>query len=100
MHDASVYSIGFEREGTLHMERTNEWIATLLQTRGPDIYRMKGILSMEGCDDKYVYQGVHMMFTGEKLQPWGSGHRVNRLVFIGKNLNRAELTASFESCLV
>ena len=26
--------------------------------------------------------------------------RVNRLVFIGKHLNREELTASFESCML
>ena len=100
VHDASVYSIGFERKGTLSMERTNAWIATLLQTQGVNIYRMKGVLSMEGCDDKYVYQGVHMMFTGERLEPWGAQERVNRLVFIGKKLDRAQLTASFEACLI
>ena len=57
--------MGFEREGELHMERTNAWIAKLLQEKGTDIYRMKGVLAMQGCDDKYVYQGVHMLFTGE-----------------------------------
>ena len=55
---------------------------------------------MAGCDDKYVYQGVHMLFTGEVLEPWGEQKRVNRLIFIGKNLNRDELTSSFKSCLV
>ena len=29
----------------------------------------KGVLAMAGCDDKYVYQGVHMLFTGEVLEP-------------------------------
>ena len=33
------------------------------------------------------------------LEPWGDQKRVNRLIFIGKNLNREELKASFESCL-
>ena len=55
---------------------------------------------MAGCDDKYVYQGVHMLFTGEVLEPWGDAKRLNRLIFIGKNLVREELKASFESCLV
>ena len=50
------------------MERTNAWIAKLLQEKGTDIYRMKGVLAMQGCDDKYVYQGVHMLFTGEVLE--------------------------------
>ena len=47
------------------MERTNAWIAKLLQEKGTDIFRMKGVLAMAGCEDKYVYQGVHMLFTGE-----------------------------------
>ena len=33
MHDVSVSSVGFEREGDLNMERTNTWIAKLLQVR-------------------------------------------------------------------
>ena len=54
---------------------------------------------MSGCAERYVYQGVHMLFTGETLAPWGNDKRVNRLIFIGKNLDRAALTAGFESCL-
>ena len=48
---------------------------------------------------RYVYQGVHMLFTGETLGPWGEEKRVNRLVFIGRNLQRDALKASFEACL-
>lgn len=98
-HDASVFSVGFEREGDLNMERTNAWIAKLLQEKGVDIYRMKGVLSMAGCDDKYVYQGIHMLFTGETTGPWGEEKRVSKLIFIGKNLDREALTKGFESCL-
>ena len=41
-----------------------------------------------------------MLFTGETLEPWAKGEpRVNRLVFIGKNLDKDALTKSFESCI-
>ncbi len=99
VHDNTVTSVGFEREGTLNMDRINTWIAKLLQEKGVDIFRMKGVLNMAGYDDKYVYQGVHMLFYGETLGPWGDAKRTNRLIFIGKNLDREELRASFESCL-
>lgn len=34
-------------------------------------------------------------------RPWGpSEKRTNKLVFIGKNLNREELTNSFKACLM
>jgi G3E family GTPase len=100
MHDVSVSSVGFEREGELNMERTNTWIAKLLQEKGVDIFRMKGVLAMEGCAERYVYQGVHMLFTGETLSPWGDAPRINRLVFIGKNLDRKALEEGFASCMV
>ena len=51
-HDDTVYSVGFERAGDLNMERTNTWIAKLLQEKGVDIYRMKGVLAMTGCADR------------------------------------------------
>lgn len=98
-HDSAVTSVGFEREGELNMERTNTWIAKLLQEKGVDIFRMKGVLAMSGCPERYVYQGVHMLFTGETLAPWGDAPRVNRLIFIGKNLDRKMLETGFESCL-
>jgi len=98
-HDATVTSVGFELCGELNMERTNAWIAALLRDKGIDIYRMKGVLAMAGCDDKYVYQGVHMLFTGEVLGPWGDAPRVNRLIFIGKNLDKPSLQSSLEACL-
>ena len=52
-------------------------------------------MAMSGCADRYVYQGVHMLFTGEVLTPWGDDKRVNRLIFIGKNLDRAALERGF-----
>ena len=54
------------------MRLANAWISTLLQEKGADIFRMKGVLAMAGDGRKYVYQGVHMMFTGEFLDDAGS----------------------------
>ena len=65
------------------------------------IFRSKGILSIAGWDERYVFQGVHMLLDGEAHGAWGDGEeRRNRLVFIGRNLDRASLEASFRSCLV
>ncbi len=60
---------------------------------------MKGVLSFRGEPRRYVFHGVHMIFDGQLERPWGSGERVNRLVFIGRNLDRNELEAGFESCV-
>jgi G3E family GTPase len=48
-----------------------------------------------------VFQGVHALFEGMPDRPWNDGEaRTSRLVFIGKELDRAELEAGFQACKV
>ena len=99
-HDASVSSVGIDVAGTVNVEKLNEWLGTLLAERGPDLFRSKGVLNLGGTDQRYVFQGVHMLHDGELGAPWRAGEsRRNRMVFIGRNLDRAELEASFRACL-
>ena len=42
----------------------NDWLGMLLNDRWQDLFRMKGVLAIEGCDDRYVFQGVHRLFEG------------------------------------
>ncbi|PLZ48115.1 CobW family GTP-binding protein, partial [Fischerella thermalis] len=64
-HDETVYSVALVAEGALDGEKLNNWLGKLLQTQGPDIFRMKGILNIAGEDDRFVFQGVHMIFEGK-----------------------------------
>ncbi|MGE0879310.1 MAG: GTP-binding protein [Acidimicrobiia bacterium] len=99
LHDQSVTSVGIEIEGDLDGDRLNQWIGTLLRERGVDIFRSKGILSIAGMNDRYVFQGVHMLFDGQADRPWRPGEaRVSRVVFIGRRLDRAELEAGLRAC--
>ena len=101
-HDSSTTSVGIRQVGELDMEKLNTWMANLLQTRGPDLYRMKGVLAIKGMPHKYVFQGVHMVFDGSPLpnHTWEEGEtKENRLIFIGKNLDAEALKSAFQSCL-
>jgi G3E family GTPase len=70
------------------------------QAQGPDILRLKGILSFKGDAERYVVQGVHMIIEGNHQRTWKDGEtRESRLVFIGRNLDQAALKAGFEACL-
>lgn len=100
-HDESVYSIALVEPGALDSEKLHAWIGELLQTQGPDIFRMKGILNLAGEAERFVFQGVHMLFDGRRDRPWKSeAERKNELVFIGRNLDEAKLRADFRACLV
>jgi G3E family GTPase len=99
VHDTSVSSVGITLPGDLDAKKLNLWMSKLLQEKGVDIFRMKGVLSIKGVPNRFVFQGVHMLFDGKEDKPWGGTPRMNKLVFIGRNLDREALNAGFKSCL-
>jgi G3E family GTPase len=100
-HDETVGSIALVEVGELDGEKLNAWLSELLQTRGPDIFRTKGILNIAGEDQRFVFQGVHMLFDGRADRLWKANEpRKNELVFIGRNLDEAQLREDFRACLV
>src|SRR6202167_6071112 len=99
-HDLAVGSIGLTDPRALDANKVNDWLSYLLQSRGADILRMKGVLNLRGESRRYVFHGVHMVFDGRLDRPWSpDAPRRSRLVFIGRNLDRQELEAGFESCV-
>ena len=97
-HDEEIGSIGLSDPRPLDPQKLNDWLSYLLQSRGADIFRMKGVINLQGEDRRYVFHGVHMMFDGRLERPWGKAERGNTLVFIGRDLDRAELEAGLHSC--
>jgi G3E family GTPase len=98
-HETEITSIGIDDPRALNPDKLNDWLSYLLQSRGQDILRMKGVLNFRGEPRRYVFHGVHMIFDGQLERPWGEAARGNRLVFIGRKLDRQELEAGFESCV-
>jgi G3E family GTPase len=99
-HDLAIGSIGLTDPRELDANKVNQWLSYLLQSRGQDILRMKGVLNLKGEARRFVFHGVHMMFDGQFERPWSAAvPRLNRLVFIGRDLDRNELEAGFESCV-
>jgi G3E family GTPase len=98
-HNEEVSSVGISHAGDLDGKKLNDWISKLLREKGGDIYRMKGVLAVKGSNKRLVFQGVHMLFDAKFDREWDKDPRQNTLVFIGKNLDRAELTEAFKACL-
>ena len=98
IHDLSVKSISL-RGGAMQSEKFLTWINDITQTDGNDILRLKGIIAFDNDDDRYVVQGVHMIVEGDHQRAWKDGEkRESRLVFIGRNLDTARITAGFNAC--
>jgi len=97
-----VQSVGVQFTGNLHAQWFNVFMMDLLQQRAADLYRTKGLLSFHGQGDtKFVFQGVHEQINfGPAKEPWKEGEeRINKFVFIGKNLDKKVLTKSLMECL-
>ncbi len=99
-HDDEVGSFAIEIDGDVNPERLNAWLGKLLREKGVDIFRMKGFLSLAGEKERYVFQGVHMLFDAQPEKPWGDAPRRNQLVFIGRELDEESIRNGFQTCLV
>uniref|UniRef100_A0ACD5ZFG4 Uncharacterized protein n=1 Tax=Avena sativa TaxID=4498 RepID=A0ACD5ZFG4_AVESA len=100
-HDPGVSSVSIVCEGEMDLEKADMWLGNLLLERSDDIYRMKGILSVSGMPQRFVFQGVHDIFQGSPDRTWEADEpRINKIVFIGRNLKREELETGFKDCLL
>ena len=101
-HDERVTSTSSKFEGALNINKLNRWIGDLLQDYGEDLFRYKGVLAVRGMDQKFVFQGVHMLFAGDfssEVASWKENEvRECRFVFIGRNLDHEALQAGLLEC--
>ncbi|HEX8568322.1 MAG TPA: GTP-binding protein [Caulobacteraceae bacterium] len=97
--EAGIRGVSLSLDRPLDGRKVTEWLNKLLAERGPDILRAKGILDVAGEDKRLVFQAVHMILEGELQRPWRPDERrYSRMVFIGRNLDEAELKAGFGAC--
>jgi G3E family GTPase len=100
-HTEGIYSASFEASRPIDMQKFQQWMGTLLQEKGQDLLRTKGILALAGQERRFAFQAVHMMADGDFVGAWPAGEaRRSRLVFIGRDLNRPQLRRGFEACQV
>jgi G3E family GTPase len=98
-HDSAVNSVSFEVSRPIDAEKFNVWINQLLQTKGQDLLRTKGILHYAGDSRRFAFQAVHMIADGDYIGEAKPGDaRKSKIVFIGRDLNRPQLRRGFEGC--
>ena len=99
-HDEDVQSFSFSSDQPLDPKIFFAWIDNVSQIQGPNILRAKGIMSFKDDPQRYVMQGVHMMFEGDHQRDWRPDEkRESRMVFIGRDLNEKALREGFDACV-
>src|SRR5712672_3775348 len=99
-HDAEIQSLSLRADKPLDPTKFMPWLQNLVASEGQKILRSKGILAFSDDDDRYVFQGVHMMLEGDHQRAWKDGEpRESRLVFIGRELPEQTIRDGFERCI-
>ena len=100
-HDAGISSFVYHSDKALNAARIMAFIDVILRDYGNDLLRYKGILHIAGSERKIIYQGVHMLLADSTGAKWAENEvRQSVLVFIGRNLPKAEFLAALDSCRV
>ena len=98
-HEDDIRGIALSLDRPMDGQRFTQWLDMLLASQGQNILRAKGIIDVKGEDRRLVFQAVHMILEGDLQQPWGEKERRwSRAVFIGRDLDEADLRAGFEAC--
>lgn len=84
-------------DGPLEWTAFGIWLTMLLQARGSEIYRVKGLLDV-GASGPVLLNGVqHVVHPPVHLETWPDEDRRSRLIFIGLGLERGALERSLEA---
>lgn len=98
-HDEiSTCTIAFK--GDFEEERFRFWMDYFLKFNSSNLYRMKGIISVQNEPQKMIFQSVKGYFTLEEGNYWNDTPRENKIVLIGKNINKDEIENSLKQILV
>jgi len=93
-----VQGVSLRLDRPVDANKITAWLNDLLAKQGPDILRAKGIIDVKGEDKRLVFQAVHMILEGDLQREWKpTDERYSRMVFIGRDLDEAELKAGFEA---
>lgn len=99
-HSDSIAAFSFAADRPFDAARLEQLFAALAEGYGPDLLRYKGILSISGVDHRVVLQGVQWVMGTERGRPWADAPRTSKIVFIGRDLDRASVVDSLNRCLV
>lgn len=101
LHDSSVRTICICQSHKVDLEKVRTWLEEILWEKkyDMDVYRCKGVLSVQNSDQLHTLQGVRELYDIVPTRQWEKEeNRTNKIVFIGHNLKEDVLIDSFRTC--
>jgi G3E family GTPase len=100
-HDEDVSSFVFRSSAPFNGPALEEFLSGIVKVYGENLLRYKGVLHVLGTPQRVIFQGLHMMASGEMGRTWGRDEkRSTTMVFIGRNMPQDMIMKGLERCLV
>lgn len=103
-HQTDVRTYTYLTEAPLDLEKFRHWLDEFLWEDTKDereVYRVKGLLQVNGSDTKCILQAVHEIYDILEGVKWQQDEkRGSKLVFIGRNLDHGKIANSIKECQV
>jgi G3E family GTPase len=99
-HLRDIMTVCIVEPGALDGMKLSVWFRSQIVEFGANLLRMKGILNLRGDQDQFLFQGVRTEFEGRPGRSWRPDEeRLNRLVFIGHQLDHDVIARGFANCV-
>jgi G3E family GTPase len=95
-HDTRIHAFTLTFDSSIDWNVFAVWFTLLLHSHGADVLRVKGMLRVDGAPGPVVVNAVqHLVHPPLHLESWPRDWQQSRLVFIVRDLTRAEIERSF-----
>lgn len=98
-HDPTLSSESVQIEGAFDLDALRAWFEGYTREHGDNLYRLKGVLHIEGAEGPYLVQGIHQLFDINPAHLGGTPPERSVVVFIGRQLDRKLLEQGLRGCL-
>ncbi|KAJ4827870.1 hypothetical protein Tsubulata_020362 [Turnera subulata] len=103
LHDSGIRTICISESQQVDLDKVRLWLEEILWDKkdGMDVYRCKGVLRIQDSNQLHTLQAVREIYDIIPARQWRSEeNQINKIVFIGHNLNEDGLSDSFRGCTV
>jgi len=100
-HTPGVVSVSFQSDAELDGVRLNQALAAINERYGEALWRIKGVLAIQGMRSRVIVQGVQGLIQANPSTVWRMFEpKVSRLVLIGRELDAAWVQAQLQATVI
>ncbi|KAF3431564.1 hypothetical protein FNV43_RR26295 [Rhamnella rubrinervis] len=101
LHDSGVRTLCISELRQVDLDKVRLWLEEILWDKkyGMDVYRCKGVLSVQNSNQLHTLQAVKEIYEIVPARDWKKEEKpMNKIVFIGHNLNENILLDALRAC--